>query len=728
MCLHCLEEIQQKSRSRDKIVCPTCKQESKIESGNLEKLPDSPYITSLCKVFRIMKSKTSLMKCLYCDKEPTSLQGTYKYCSDCRGFFCCDPQCFRAHKGSNKEHRVLPWPAVGDNQEGAENDLKDVLKPCPTCLKEHHEKEELKFFCTGCNTAICTVCSLTIDHKQCDKVELGTAADERKTQMEAVINEQLQEAEKKMDEIAQFDKECGDVDRQTNEVERTVNDFFKFITKRLEAERQKALAELKDVTTRYREFLKRRKKLVQNQAEVINFAMDTTLVLLKHSTNADVIDLKNALDQIVRKVEEEERANYDPDRRPLKMSFVKTQELSDILTTKGIGFLLTESETSAQHSTVDGKGIREATVGIEARFQLITKNAEGNCYQNKTDRVKVEFRNEEGEECVTGLGIQDNEDGSYKIRYFAKECGAIKASVKVNGDHVLGSPFDVEAKSREFRLEKSFGKTVENNMERWGLAVSDNDEKIAVSQNMRNRVQLFNLSDTDSFSSVYKPGRMDGTFASPCGIVFDKKGRLLVTDEKNCVVHIFSGNNKYEGTFGVQGELDDQLMSPRGLSIDENGHVIVTDNKGIKIFSPDGEFLRKFGGANEEDGSLNWPCHCVQCGKYLVVSDTPDHAIKIFNQEGGFLYKFGTEGDREGQFCLPCCLAVDKLGHLLVCDTGNGRVQKFELSGSNAQCKGTIGKRGTKEGEINKPFSVGVLSDGRIVVNDNGNKCIQIIE
>ena len=84
--------------------------------------------------------------------------------------------------------------------------------------------------------------------------------------------------------------------------------------------------------------------------------------------------------------------------------------------------------------------------------------------------------------------------------------------------------------------------------------------------------------------------------------------------------------------------------------------------------------------------------HCVQCDKYFVVSDTFDNAINVFNQEGAFLYKFGKKwGGVEG-LSLPRCLAVDKVGHLLVCDDGNNRIQMFELHESSVKLIGTIGK------------------------------------
>ena len=691
----------------------------RLAKGSVDNLPDNPYITSLCEVHRIMKSKTSLMKCLVCETEPTTLLGTHHFCPACWRFLC--DRCLAEHK----EH----YKSVVDFQGGADNEFGDVLKPPSFCSELFHGKKELEFFCTSCDIAICYLCSNTSlhdDHKE--KVVLESAAQSCKPQMEALIGKHLQKSKKKMDEVAQLGEEYDEVDRQAEEVASQVRDFFRCIGERLEAEKEKVLAEVKDVATRSRDLLKRRKRLIQNQAEVIRFAMESTSTLLKHSTSLDIILLNSALKEVATEVKKEEEEDcYDRERKPMQMSFVKTQELSDILDSKGIGSLRTQSETSAEKSTVDGEGISEATVGIEARFQLSTRNTFGDCYHLRTDRITVECKNEKGEDCVTGVRIQDNEDGSYKVSYFAKESGVLSVSVKINGDHVRDSSFAVRVKSREFRPVKSFGKTIGNDMARWGLAVNDNNE-IAVTQSHKRRVQLFDVSKSDSDSMSFG---VDSRVDSPAGVVFDRNGQLLVADADNGVVHKFTGPN-YEGKFAENVDLDNSRlpMSPHGLSIDEEGNIIIadSDNQQIKIFSSEGEFLKNIGGKEEQEGSLKYPLHCVQSGSYLAVSDTPSHAVKVFNREGSFLYPIGTKGDGEGQFNCPRCLAVDKLGRLLVCDSGNHRVQIFELSDSGGKFKGSFGKRTSGESEIEDPFSIGVLSDGRFVVNDTGKKLIQIIE
>ena len=216
-----------------------------------------------------------------------------------------------------------------------------------------------------------------------------------------------------------------------------------------------------------------------------------------------------------------------------------------------------------------------------------------------------------------------------------------------------------------------------------------------------------------------KPENREREFDSPAGIMFDKNSNILVADSVNGFIHTFSRKlqsreYEYKGRkFGEKGK------SPRGLLIDKNGNIIVADTeyKLIEIVTPEGDILRKIA-----LGSFIYPMHCVQCDKYFVVSDTFDNAIKVFDQEGAFLYKYGKEGDGVEELKYPRFLAVDKVGHLLVCDDGNNRIQIFELQESSLKLIGTIGKGGHGKVELRQPFSVGVLSDGRIVVNDVGNK------
>ena len=413
------------------------------------------------------------------------------------------------------------------------------------------------------------------------------------------------------------------------------------------------------------------------------------------------------------------------DRRRLKaFVFVENQKILDVVNGEELGFLIERYRTKPSESLAEGEGLKE---GIEARiaqFNVITRNAERKQCHDERDRVTVEITDEQERECVTEVRIHDNKDGIYNINYFPRVQGTIKLLVKVNGEHIHGSPFAVIVKPFQVKPVLCIGKRgsgegmLNNPM---GVAVTAEDE-IVVADSQNHRVQVFNSNGTFLRSFGHK-GENAGEFSYPVGVAIDKDRKILVSENDNHRVQILSWKGRHLGSFGGKGSLDSQLSDPWGLSLDSAGNVIVADtgNKLIKIFTPDGRFVMKIGG----QGFLSFPAHCVQCDKYFIVSDSNEHCIKVFNREGHFQYKFGKKGEGHGEFFYPHFLSVTQSKHLLVCDKENHRIQVFELDGKFV---GKFGTNGSKLGEINRPFSVAILSNDQIVVSDYNNNRIQIFE
>ena len=61
----------------------------------------------------------------------------------------------------------------------------------------------------------------------------------------------------------------------------------------------------------------------------------------------------------------------------------------------------------------------------------------------------------------------------------------------------------------------------------------------------------------------------------------------------------------------------------------------------------------------------------------------------------------------------------------MVCDSGNNRIQLFQLNGKFV---GKFGTKGSNIGEFMNPWSVAVLNNGRIIVSDIYNNYIQIFQ
>ena len=465
---------------------------------------------------------------------------------------------------------------------------------------------------------------------------------------------------------------------------------------------------------------------IENKVKNIETAVGKSETLIKRSTNAELAQIDKTLSTIIPKEVDDEREEEDCDLEGLRQFiFEENESLKKRTNDEGIGCIRTFSnKTKVDQSIAEGKGLTEAIVGIQANFVLTTRNAEGQqCYE-KRDRVTAEIKNHQGHDCAAEVRVQNKKDGSYKISYFAKESGRLKAVVKVNEEQVRGSPFPVQVKPRQFRPVLSFGQQGSpTGMLRspWGVAVNERDE-ITVTERGKDRVQVFS-SDGTYLRSFGREGDKQGEFDNPAGITLHETKNIIVVDTRNHRIQYFNEQGEYLKQFGCKGNLDHQLSNPLGLFVCSKGNIIVADshNKSIKIFSSDGHYLSKFGG----EGFFTFPFHCIQYDKYLIVSDNEEHCIKVFDRNGNFLYKFGNKGEGDGEFNNPRCLSVNKAGHLMVCDAWNHRVQVFELSGKFVT---KFGSDGEKKGEFNFPISTAVLSDGRIVVSDFYNHRIQIFE
>lgn len=81
-----------------------------------------------------------------------------------------------------------------------------------------------------------------------------------------------------------------------------------------------------------------------------------------------------------------------------------------------------------------------------------------------------------------------------------------------------------------------------------------------------------------------------------------------------------------------------------------------------------------------------------------------------------FLYDIGSYGCGEGQLNSPAGLAVDAYNQLIVCDSGNGRVQVFSLTGKFLHTmQGSVPRTACA---LQKPWFVAVSSDNEILISD----------
>ncbi|XP_068715143.1 E3 ubiquitin-protein ligase TRIM71-like [Montipora foliosa] len=710
-CLHCLINWHRANGGQVDLRCPKCQVRCRVPaSGDLKDLPTSFFLSGFIDALAIKESNDTQVTCGNCDKKTSKTL----YCFECCKFYC--DECLIGHNiwRGYKDHRVL---AVKDFQE---KDYEILVKRPVFCSKKGHEKEELKFFCKICpENSVCQTCVI-LDHAGHKVTLIQEEAEAQKIELTGLTQTPKKTLEAKMKIVTQIDEKYAQLVQRSEDMLRNVDIFVDNLIRRLQEERQNIKAAVENETKKSLESLTSKKSAIEQEIKEIESALEKAEKLLTQSTDAEVVQLKKPLQTILERVAEVKPVESDPESL-FELNFVENNKILETINSEGIGLL--KFPTDAKESVAEGKGLCEGTVGREAQFNLTTRNAAAEQCYNKNYNVMVDLRDERGQEGITTFLVNDNKDGTYKISYCPTFEGKFNLSVKVNGQHIRGSPFCVVIiKSFNVKPVLSFGKQGWNDgMFNYplGVAVNSRDEIAVTSEH---KVQIFDCKG--NFLRVLgRQGSDKRQFQNPRGIVFGKDRNIYVANTGNHRIQIFNEEGRYLSMFGGEGSLDSQLKYPRGLSLDSNGNIIVSDagNKFIKFFSPDGKFLTKIGGPS----SLSYPVHCVQSGDYLIVSDCDDHSVKVFTREGDYKYQFGTRGKKNGEFMNPFCLSVTKSGHVLVCDQCNHRVQVFELNGKFVD---KFGKEGSNLGEFKYPVSVALLSNGQIVVSDNENHRIQIFD
>ena len=468
------------------------------DNGNLAALPINFRINSLLDVLAIKECSTTGVKCGKCDKRSKESH----YCFQCCAFWC--GECITFHNGmkANKDHYAL---ALEDFQD---HDFENILKRPTFCAIPGHEKKEIEFFCNICEVAICNACALT-NHDGHGKILLEQVANERKLRVKSAIESRRKRAQTKRSKITKLDESLSEVQEQAARVKRNVQEFADSIITAIEAKKQEIFDDVERRTKASLQEIGKQKEEFEEQARRHESEIENTETLLNRSTSAQLMQPNELMNKILKEENYQDDSDRDDDFFQ-EFYFVENHKLFDLVSLEQIGSLK-ERQTRAQQSRADGKGISEAIVGLEAQLVVTTRNKQcQQCYDNK-DCVTLEVRNRQGENCVAEVQVQDNKDGTHKIKYFAKETGTCSASVKVNGEHIRGSPFEVQVKPRQFRPVLSFGEQMLEGP--WGVAVKEQDE-IAVSDFGNHKIHLFK-SDGTHIRSFGGRGAQHGEFDWP---------------------------------------------------------------------------------------------------------------------------------------------------------------------------------------------------------------------
>jgi hypothetical protein len=192
--------------------------------------------------------------------------------------------------------------------------------------------------------------------------------------------------------------------------------------------------------------------------------------------------------------------------------------------------------------------------------------------------------------------------------------------------------------------------------------------------------------DSSPFDPIFKFDRKTGAvlanfgkgvMVTPHGIALDKQGNVRIADfagnkegTKGHQVHKFSPKGEKLLSLGVAGKAgnaDGEFNQPNDVVVGPDGSIYVADG-------------------HDAQGMIN--ANAVAEG----IKRGATSRISKFSPDGKFIKSWGGIGVRHGEFRTPHALAFDTRGRLWVADRGNHRIEIFDQNGTYLESRYMFGR------------------------------------
>jgi uncharacterized protein (TIGR03663 family) len=203
----------------------------------------------------------------------------------------------------------------------------------------------------------------------------------------------------------------------------------------------------------------------------------------------------------------------------------------------------------------------------------------------------------------------------------------------------------------------------------------------------------FNLGDRPG------SGTEPGQFRDPIGVAFAPDGSIVVVDSGNARVQRFAADGAFLDIWGAgEGDVTftrtENGLGPTGITITPDGITWVADTWGHRVVALDrnGQVVQSIGAetidigddpsrVNEGGGRFFGPRAVAITNEAIYVVDTGNERIQRFTPDGTFVKAWGGYGTMPDQLIEPVGIAIGPDGNIYVADSGNARISIFTPDG-----------------------------------------------
>ena len=606
-------------------------------------------------------------------------------------------------------------PATPAPERATPTDLNPVNK-ASHCLV--HEDKELEMYCETCGELICYKCALKGgEHHSHDYEELDVAFENYKEEITSSLEPMEKQVRTIKKALALIEQCRGEISDQRATIEDNIHVTFRRLREVLTVRETELIGQLHQSTQGKLKGLAAKSDQIETTLAQLDSCLHFMRESIKAGNESDVLMIKthtvHQMKELTTPFQEDTlKPNTEAD-----IIFSALADLTAMCQSYGRVFASGSPDLSKCHTT--GKGLEVAVVGEMSTAILHAVSYEGNPFEKTIKSLECEIVSE-----ITGIRASysvKRRQSQYEISYQPTIKGRHQLHIKVEGQHVRGSPSSVAVKSPVEKLGTPI-LTLGGVRAPYGVAVNQRGE-VVVTEQGGHCVSVFSLSG-EKLQSFGISGSSQGQFYFPYGVAVDSEGNILVADGSNHRIQKFTSEGKFLAAVGTKGSEPLQFDLPTDIAFNtSNSKVYIVDsvNHCVQVLNSDLTFSSTFGKQGSGKGHFDHPrgIACDITGK-VYVADTDNHRIQVFTAEGKFVRMFGKRGQG---LASPRYVAVDTSGVVYVSEAGNHCVSVFTSEG---QLVTSFGKRGKGPGEFNCPRGLAVDSSGVVYVCDNRNNLVQV--
>ena len=583
--------------------------------------------------------------------------------------------------------------------EGAAKDPEIVEPSLRFCFE--HPEEELRLYCETCGELVCVQCAVKGGkHHDHDCAVLKKAFDIYKGEITSSLEPMEGEMTAIEKALAQLDACCREISDQRAVTEENVHVTFRRLREVLNVRETELIGRLHELAQEKLKDLAAQRDQIETTLAQLHSCLHFMKESLRPGNEGDVLMMKA---NTVRRVKEL-TTPFQPDfLEPNTKADIVFSAQADVTTVcQNYGQVFSPGSPDPSKCHIKSKGAEAAVVGEKSTANLQAINFAGKPCEEPMKSLECELVSE-----ITGTrascSVEKRGQSQYEISYQPTIKGRHQLHIKVQGQHIRGSPLSLAAKSPVEKLGDPI-LTIGGVGVPWGVAVNQRGE-VVVAECGGNCICVFSPSG-EKLRSFGKRGSGQGKFDCPCGVAVDGEGNILVADENNRCIQKFTAEGQFLAAVGTRGSGPLQFSNRTDIAYNAKNRMVyvVESNNRVQVLNSDLTFSSTFGKKGSGMGQFYSPCGiaCDSTGK-VYVADTWNNRIQIFTAEGKFLMMFGRFGRGRAELDRPVGVAIDASGTVYVSEGGNSRVSVF-----------------TSGGHFETSFGEGLGPPDRLAVDDNG--------